>query len=170
MVGMIDRTIRRETDADIPGIHALITAAFAEVADSDGREAAIVDALRDDDALALSLVAVEGVETLGHVAVSPVRIEDGTGGWFGIGPVTVAPHRQGGGLARALLESTLARLTEGGAGGVVVFGEPDFYAHFGFERVPGLDYPGAPEGYFQALRITDSQFPSGLVHYHPAFG
>lgn len=176
---MDNRTIRRETDADITGIHALITSVFAGVDPTDpaypgtlswaGREAAIVEKLRDDDSLSLSLVAVQGLDILGHIAASPVRITDGTGGWFGIGPVSVAPAHRGSGLGTALLSHAVNALQEGGAGGVVAIGNPEFYTRFDFTAVPELSLPGAVSEHFLARRLRDSHFPQGAVAYHPAF-
>ncbi|GAB3942899.1 GNAT family N-acetyltransferase [Corynebacterium tapiri] len=162
-------TIRRETDADISAISQVTNAAFAEVEYSSGTEAEIVEKLRDSDNLAVSLVAVAGPDIVGHVAMSPVRIEDGTGGWFGLGPVSVHPTHQNQGIGSALVEAALQALREGLAGGVVVLGEPRFYQRFGFAKAERLTYPGAPAQYFTALRLCDSRYPAGDVTYHPAF-
>lgn len=163
-------TIRRETDADIPAIDDIITTAFAGVEHSDQTEAEIVRRLRDADALSVSLVAVVDGEIVGHVAVSPVAIEDGTGGWFGLGPIAVAPDIQGKGIGSLLMNEALAALERGEAGGVVVLGDPDYYQRFGFVQTEQLTYPGPPPEYFRARKITDSRFPSGVVQYHAAFG
>ena len=86
--------IRAETSADVPVIHALTAAAFVGVAHSDQTEPFIVDALREAEALSLSLVAVDGERVVGHVAISPVEIDGVVGGWFGLGPISVLPSEQ----------------------------------------------------------------------------
>lgn len=167
---MSNVTIRRETDADISMISMLITEAFAGLDYSNQSEARIVEELRDDNALAVSLVAVVDARVVGHIAVSPVTIDDGTGGWFGLGPISVSPDVHGRGIGSKLIEHALTALQEGGAGGVVVVGDPHFYARFGFVRTEFLGIAGGLEDeYLRARRIVDSRFPTGDVHYHPAF-
>ncbi|MGP6174014.1 GNAT family N-acetyltransferase [Corynebacterium sp. A21] len=161
--------IRPETPTDIPGIRAVIEQAFAELEHSDGSEPAIVDKLRDDAALHLSLVAETAAGVVGHVAISAVSIGDGRGDWFGLGPISVHPDLQGGGIGSALMRAALAQLRAAGAGGVVLLGEPAYYHRFGFEVVPGLTYPPAPAEYFMALLLNDTTFPQGVVEYHAAF-
>lgn len=163
-------TIRRETDADISAISTIVTEAFAGLDYSDQSEARIVEKLRDDNSLSVSLVAVTDLQIVGHVAVSPVTFDDGTGGWFGLGPVSVSPDFHGRGIGSLLIEHALDALREGGAGGVVVIGDPSFYSRFGFVRTEFLGYPGdIDDDFLRALRLGDSRFPSGNVHYHPAF-
>ena len=84
-------TIRPETDADHAQIAVVTNAAFVEVEHSDGSEVQIVDKLRQDGDLALSLVAEDGERIVGHVAVSPVTISDGSEDWYGLGPISVLP-------------------------------------------------------------------------------
>lgn len=160
-------TIRAETVTDAPAIRALTEAAFADAPHRSGQEAAIVEALRDAGKLTLSLVAEEG-GIVGHVAVSPVSVA-GAEGWFGLGPVSVAPEMQGRGIGAALIGAALARLQDQGAGGCVVLGDPGYYARFGFAAVPGLRLDGVPPVYFTALRFRGA-LPQGAVVYHPAFG
>lgn len=162
-------TIRRETDADIPAIADIVTAAFAEVEQSDQTESRIVEQLRDDNALSVSLVAVVDTRIVGHVAASPVSFDDATGGWFGVGPVSVAPESQGHGVGTALMEHVIAALREGGAGGAIVVGEPAFYVKLGFAHTEFLSYQNVSDKYLLAQRLGDSRFPTGQVHYHPAF-
>lgn len=163
-------TIRRETDADIQAITDVVTAAFAEVELSDQTEAGIVEKLRDDNALSVSLIAVVDMQIVGHVAASPVRFDDATGGWFGIGPVSVAPEAQRMGVGTALMNRVVEALREGGAGGAVIVGDPDFYIRLGFAHTEFLTYEGVPDRNLLAMRLSDSRFPTGQVHYHPAFG
>lgn len=162
-------TIRPETDADHAQIAVVTSAAFAEVEHSDGSEVQIVDRLRQDGDLALSLVAEDGERVVGHVAVSPVTISDGSEHWYGLGPISVLPAHQREGVGLRLMQRAIADMRAMGARGIVLLGEPAYYSRFGFEHDPQLTYPGPPAEYFQRL-VFEGEAPSGTVSYAPAFG
>ena len=162
-------TIRPERAGDEAAIHGVVAAAFDGHPHSDGSEPGIVDALRADGDLAISLVAEEGGAIVGHVAFSPVSVSDGSQGWFGLGPAAVDPARQGEGIGTALIERGLDLLRDRGAAGCVVLGDPAYYARFGFAHDPALTYPGPPPEYFQRLVIGNSG-AQGVVAYAGAFG
>jgi putative acetyltransferase len=160
--------IRAESLSDVAAIHGVTQRAFNGAPHSDGSEPHIISALRDAGALAMSLVAeVDGV-VVGHVAVSAVTITDGTAAWYGLGPISVEPGRQGQGIGSLMMRAALHRLTELGAAGCVVLGDPAYYSRFGFVARPSLVYPGVPPEYFMALSFGASQ-PQGEVAYHAAF-
>lgn len=161
--------IRPERAGDERAIHEIVQAAFDGHPHSDGSEPAIVDALRADGDLTISLVAEDGGKIVGHVAFSPVAISDGSEGWFGLGPVAVAPQRQRKGIGAALIERGLALLRERDAAGCVVLGDPAYYGRFGFTHDPALTYPGPPPEYFQRL-VMGASSASGVVTYAHAFG
>ena len=162
-------TIRPERVGDRSAIQGVVAAAFDGHPHSDGSEPGIVDALRADGDLAISLVAEEGGAIVGHVAFSPVSVSDGCQGWFGLGPAAVDPVRQGEGIGTALIERGLDLLRDRGAAGCVVLGDPAYYARFGFAHDPALTYPGPPPEYFQRLVIGNSG-AQGVVAYARAFG
>ncbi|MBY6218839.1 GNAT family N-acetyltransferase [Qipengyuania aquimaris] len=162
-------TIRPETDADHAQIAVVTNAAFVEVEHSDGSEVQIVDKLRQDGDLALSLVAEDGERIVGHVAVSPVTISDGSEDWYGLGPISVLPVHQREGVGLRLMQRAIADMRAAGARGIVLLGEPAYYSRFGFEHDPQLVYPGPPAEYFQRL-VLEGEAPSGTVSYAPAFG
>ncbi|HEY7644997.1 MAG TPA: N-acetyltransferase [Hyphomicrobiales bacterium] len=160
--------IRDETLADLPAIRSVVTAAFQDAPHSGGNEAAIVDALREAGALAVSLVAEDEGAVVGHVAFSPVIINGQDIGWYGLGPVAVLPGKRQRGTGEALIKAGLARIEERGARGCVVLGDPAYYRRFGFRSDPDLRFADAPAAYFQRL-VIDGEPPSGVVGYHPAF-
>lgn len=166
---MPETIIRDEREEDAGAIRAVTLAAFAGMPYSQQTEAAIVEALRAADALAVSLVAVEGGEIVGHVAFSPVTVEaEAAPGWFGVGPLSVRPDRQRRGVGTALMRAGLARLADAGAKGCVLVGDPGYYRRFGFKASSSLRYPDLPAEYFQVLALAP-QAPSGTVAFHPAF-
>jgi putative acetyltransferase len=158
-----------ENGADACAIRALKDAAFRNAPHSSGTEAAIIDALRDAGVLTLSLVAKSEGHIVGHVAFSPVTINGKSGGWFGLGPVSVEPARQRRGIGQALILDGLERLKASGAQGCVLLGDPAYYQRFGFVSDPRLRYGDVPPEYFQRLSFTGVA-PSGEVAYHPGFG
>lgn len=160
--------LRDETTADIPAIRALVTRAFAPVVYSSQTEAAIVDALRERGRLSVSLVAEDGSEIVGHIAFSPVTIDGADLGWYGLGPIAVAPERQGQGIGHALMDEGLAAIRALGASGCVLLGEPAYYGRFGFVADSRLTLPGVPAEYFQAL-LFQEDMPSGEVAYDEGF-
>ncbi len=163
-------TIRHEAAGDEAAIHALTAAAFHDMPHSDGREAEIVDRLRSEGALALSLVAENADRAIiGHAAFSRVTISDGSADWYALGPVSVIPTVQQTGIGTQLIEIGIEELQGGGARGIVLLGDPDYYRRFGFEHDPALRYPGPPPQYFQR-RILSGDAPGGTVSYAPAFG
>lgn len=164
----MDLAIRNETPSDVRQIEAVTMAAFRDAAHTSHTEHLIVDALRRCGQLAVSLVAVADEELVGHIAVSPIVITDGTPGWFGLGPLSVLPTHQGRGIGSGLAREALRLLRERGARGCVVLGEPAYYGRFGFVVDPDLVLPGVSAEYFQAIRFGHSQ-PRGTVTYHAAF-
>lgn len=161
--------IRSETENDADAIGALTTLAFNTMKYSVGTEAAIVAALRESGALTLSLVAVEGEKIIGHVAFSPITINGEDKNWFGLGPVSVAPERQGKGIGSALIGEGLRRLLKLGANGCVLMGEPNYYGRFGFRSDPALTYGSEPSPYFQRLVLKGAP-PRGEAAFHESFG
>ena len=160
--------IRSETPADREEIEALTASAFLNAPHTSHTEQYIVAALRSAGKLSVSLVAEADGGLIGHVAISPVSISDGTPGWFGLGPISVLPQYQRQGIGSRLMREALRILSERGASGCVVLGEPEYYGRFGFRADPNLILPGVPAEYFQALPF-DSSRPRGTVTYHEAF-
>lgn len=162
--------IRLEDDGDHSAIAEVTARAFAGVEHSDQTEPEIIARLRADDALTISLVAVEKGALIGHVAFSPVTINRAHDGWFGLGPVSVEPGHQATGIGSALIRTGLEQLRARGAAGCVVLGDPAYYSRFGFQRDQGLRYEGAPPEYFMRLNLGANETPMGRVDYALAFG
>ena len=160
--------IRPEQPADARAISLLTATAFLTAQHSSGTEAQIVERLRNSGGLLLSLVAEDAGEIIGHVAFSSVRIGGEWQNWVGLGPVSVAPSAQQGGVGSALIRDGLARMRAGGHAGCVVLGEPGYYTRFGFAATPGITYPGVPAEYFMAQGFAGA-LPQGEVAFHPAF-
>ena len=160
--------IRPEQPGDAEVISRVTELAFRTAPHADGTEHRVVEALRAAGRLSVSLVAETDGTVVGHVAVSPVTIADGTTGWFGLGPISVVPERQGAGIGSQLMKGALGALRELGAAGCVVVGDPGYYSRFGFRAEPSLVFPGVPPEYFQAA-LFNNHLPSGAVSYHEAF-
>jgi len=167
--------IRKEQPTDIDAIHDVTTAAFLNAPHTDHTEQFIVKALRQSGMLTISLVAEEQSKVeeqgkiLGHVAVSPVIISDGTKDWYGLGPISVRPDQQGKGIGSLLMNAAIEQLKHINAKGCVLLGDPDYYQRFGFEPKAGLVLPDVPPEYFQALVIEEGKLPQGEVTYHKSF-
>ena len=160
--------IRDETTLDVEAITALTEAAFRDAPHTSHTEQHIVNALRRAGQLTLSLVAEQDGVVVGHVALSPVTVSDGTPGWYGLGPISVLPQLQGRHIGASLVHAAMDGLRATGAAGCVLVGDPAYYTRFGFRPVPGLVYPGIPPEFFLVLAFG-SRLPQGTVHYHAAF-
>lgn len=160
--------IRDERPGDTAAIHALTRAAFLDAPHSSHTEQFIVDALRAADALSVSLVAEDARGIVGHIALSPVTLSDGSAQWYGLGPISVAPAQQHQGIGSALMHAAIDALQQRAAAGCVVLGDPAYYGRFGFEADPRLRLPGIPAEYFQARRLRGDS-PDADVRYHAAF-
>jgi len=160
--------IRDETQADMDGIRDVTIAAFKTLAISQHTEQFVIEALRAAKSLTVSLVAEVDGRVVGHIAFSPVTLSDGTGNWYGLGPVSVLPDYQRQGIGKALIEEGLSQLKGLKAQGVCLVGHPDYYKKFGFRNAPGLVLEGVPPEVFFALSF-DGSIPQGSVTFHAAF-
>ncbi|HGN0543785.1 TPA: GNAT family N-acetyltransferase, partial [Pseudomonas aeruginosa] len=164
--------LRHETPDDISAIEAITVAAFADAPHTSHTEQFIVHALRAANELTLSIVAEEHGQVVGHVALSPVTITDNHGrraeGWYGLGPISVLPQRQGQGIGSRLMEQALSELRAMRAAGCVLLGDPAYYGRFGFQAHAGLQLPGVPPDYFMALALHGSVL-EGIAQYSDAF-
>ena len=161
--------IRTETSLDIDEISRITYAAFLGKFSDHPTEHLIVSGLREAGALSLSLVAEVDGKIVGHVAFSPVTVNDIFIDWYGLGPISVAPGYQKQGIGSKLIREGLTRLRELGARGCVLEGSPAYYQRFGFKPIPGLTYHASPAPeFFMALPFGED-VPLGKVEYHRAF-
>lgn len=159
--------VRPERSGDAAAIHAVVAAAFP-TAD----EAALVDRLRADGDLVLSLVAEAEGAIVGHVAFSRLGIdhEGMRHDAVALAPVAVLPAQQCKGIGSALIERGLQILKERGETLVFVLGEPAYYGRFGFDAAEAEPFACPYAGsHFQVLRLSDNSPLSGRVQYAAAF-
>lgn len=160
--------LRAEHPDDEPSISRVIELAFENHPYSDHTEARIVERLRAAKALAVSLVAVECSEVVGHVACSPVSIGGVDSAWFGLGPLAVRPDLQGRGIGSALVRASIDLLKATNAEGICLVGEPSYYQRFGLQACADWSYPGLPATHFLVLLLRPPT-QTGVVRYHQAF-
>lgn len=165
----MDITVRPETAADIPAIWQVNQQAFDAPAEAD-----LVDALRTQGYVRLSLVAVVEAQVVGHVLFSrlPIAGSAGSVAALALAPVAVLPEFQRQGIGSQLIEAGLKQCTEQGERIVIVLGEPAYYGRFGFSAklAEPLQSPYAGR-YFQALELAPGalQGITGAVEYPPPF-
>jgi putative acetyltransferase len=162
--------IRPEREDDHAAIRAVNEAAFG------GREEAdLVEALRADGAVLLSLVAEVDGQVVGHVLFGRMSIETSTGDVpaVALAPMAVVPGHQRQGIGSQLIPSGLDQLRSLGERIVIVVGHAGFYPRFGFssETARLLDAPFHRES-FMALELAPGALDDvrGRVRYPVAFG
>jgi putative acetyltransferase len=160
--------IRPETPADHAAIREIHIAAFANHPFSHQTEHLIVEELRADGALTLSLVAEMDGRVVGHIAFSPVTIDGKDCGWLGLGPIGVLPALQRQGIGTGLMNEGLRTIRASGAKGCALVGPPEYYHRFGFRHIPSLQMHGVPPEVVLCLPMSED-VPAGDIAHHPAF-
>ena len=163
-------TIRAEEPEDVEVIHSIHQSAFPTEA-----EARLVDRLREERKLALSLIAEVNHRVVGHVAFSPVSVDSPSSGnqGLGLGPVAVRPECQGKGIGEQLITRGVEDSRREGYSFIVVLGEPEYYARFGFRRgsLFGLGNEYGVDDPFMVLGLRPDGLPKapGVVRYVKLF-
>ena len=155
--------IRDEEPADIEAIHALVAAAFGSAG-----EAGLVDQLRRDGDLAISLVAAEGSTLFGHIAFSRMVAPFPA---LGLAPLAVRPARQKQGIGAGLIAAGLSRAETAGWRAAFVLGDNAYYEKFGFDPALAAGFTCVYAGPHLMARAFNGALPvtTGPVAYAPAF-
>lgn len=113
----------------------------------------------------LSFAVTDDVSVIGSIQCWPVAVADAP--LILVGPVAVAPDRQGQGLGHRLMQAMLRAVRPGDAP-MVMIGDPEYYGRFGFDTsgTGGWTLPGPWEP--QRLLLRN---PYGAVlHRNAAVG
>ncbi|MEN6368789.1 MAG: N-acetyltransferase [Thermotogota bacterium] len=165
--------VRAELSGDIAAVRRVNDRAFGRAA-----EGAVVDQLRDACPDAVSLVADEDGEILGHVFFSPVLVTRDGGvvrEGMGLGPLAVAPERQRQGIGSALVRAGVDILRDRGCPFVLVIGHPSYYPRFGFTLASGRglvpQWDGIPDEAFRVLVLDERAMAgvTGVASYRSEF-
>lgn len=129
--------IAPETAADAPAIEALVLAAFGP-----GRFAKTAERLREGiEARPVGFVVREtDGDLVGSVRLWPVTV--GTTPALFLGPIAVNTASRRAGLGADLVRACLDHADAAGAPGVLLVGDPEYFARFGFGPAPGATLPG----------------------------
>jgi putative acetyltransferase len=147
-----------------------------EQAFGESLEARLVDSLRANEAVLVSLVAVAGKQIVGHILFSPVQLGSGESllEGAGLGPMSVLPDFQRMGIGSRLIEEGIQKMQQMGSPFIVVLGHPNYYPRFGF--VPASRFGikcqwDVPEGVFMIVPLDQQRCErtSGLARYRDEF-
>ncbi|MFI5889708.1 GNAT family N-acetyltransferase [Actinoplanes sp. NPDC051513] len=150
--------LRNEQPRDGEAVGSLHRTAFG--GEHGGTVAQLVDALRRDDPGALSLVAEEEGQIVGHIMFSRALLDAPRRlvAVQSLSPLAVAPPWQRRGIGTALIRAGLQRLDEQGVPLVFLEGDPRYYSRAGFRpagdtgfRKPSLRIPDAA---FQVVKLS----------------
>ncbi|UCE79592.1 MAG: N-acetyltransferase [Nitrospiraceae bacterium] len=126
--------IRKEKETDRDQITQLHYQVFNEP-----EEGTIVDNLRKNNNLTISLVYEIDGNIVGHIAYSPVYKEQEIIG-LGLAPIAVLPEYQNQGIGSALIRYGNSVALSIGYKKIFVLGLPDYYSRFGFHMARKYNY------------------------------
>ena len=146
-----------------------------EVAFERSDEADLIDRLRQEGVVLLSLVAELDSQIVGHIMFSRMTVETAQGpvAAVSLAPMAVLLDRQRRQIGSQLVRRGLTTLRERGERIVIVLGHKEYYPRFGFtpENARYLASPFPPEA-FMALQLVNGALDGlrGTVKYPSAFG
>jgi putative acetyltransferase len=163
--------IRQETKNDHKAIRELNNGAFGST-----EESYLIDRLRTDSLVLLSLVADDGGEVIGHILFSRILIEQ-PGKQPPIAAVALAPMcvssvHQKRGVGGALIQQGLRILKQKGETIVFVLGHNKYYPKFGFTPELAARFKSEHSGgNFFAVELQPgwAAGKSGTIRYPEAF-
>ena len=155
--------IRAETPEDRTAISSLIERAFGRA-----DEARLVDDLRRDGDVSLSLVATEGRQIIGHVLLSRMTAPFSA---LGLAPLAVDENYRGRGVAAALIQAAIEEARAMQISAIFVLGNPTYYGRFGFRAHLAKGFVSPYAGpYLQVCPLIDPlPETAGQIAYAPAF-
>jgi putative acetyltransferase len=162
--------IRAEQPRDRDQIRTVTESAFGRADEAD-----LIDRLRAEGVVLLSLVAELSGKIVGHILFSRMTVETAKGpvAAVSLAPMAVLPDHQNRQIGSQLIRHGLARLTEQGERVVIVLGHEHYYPRFGFSSAKArpLASPFPPEA-FMALELAAGALAGieGAVKYPAAFG
>lgn len=147
-----DIIIRRGTPSDYDAVEHLTREAFWNVYRPGCTEHYVVHVLRNDPAFVpeLDLVMERNGQLIGHVMYMRAKITADDGRELPVmtfGPISIHPDFQRRGLGKRLLDESMERARELGAGALCIEGNIAFYGKSGFvvAGTRGIRYHGEPE-------------------------
>ena len=151
--------IREENELDLNQISEIHNQAF-----NGSEEAKIVENLRKNKNLTISLVCEIDRKVVGHIVYSPIYFEDKIIG-IGLAPVAVLPSFQKQGIGSRLIENGNRVAFSKGFQKILVLGDPAYYARFGFQNAKKYNYFSKfdPEGkHFMILEKDVEYMPEKI--------
>lgn len=158
--------LRGELASDAQQVRALLEASFPGYG-----EAILVDRLRSDGDIVLSLVAEDGGVAVGYIAFSRLIVEsrDARFPAVALAPIAVYPEYQQQGVATRLVQEAHACLAALGETLSVVVGEPHFYGRFGYSNRRVASFRSEYQSpYLMGLSFGAAPW-DGRLRYAPAF-
>jgi putative acetyltransferase len=159
--------IRAELADDAAAIRGVLISAFPGPAEAD-----LVERLRADRELVLSLVAELEGTVCGYVAFPRLVVESAGEGVdsAGLAPLAVSPQSHRRGVGSLLVREGLRLLDAQGLSLVFVLGDPAYYARFGFDLAAARSFDSPYSGtHFMVLRLSENAPRGGKVRYPAAF-
>jgi putative acetyltransferase len=159
-------TIRAERPTDRTALRRVLLSAFPTAQEAD-----LVDRLRRNGRLTISLIAESSGEMVGQVAFSAVTIGGRPADGVGLAPLAVRPEWQRHGIGAQLVRAGVAACERASVGFIVLLGEPQYYRRFGFITASdmGLSNEYGADDAFMVLELTPRSAKPGGVRYAPEF-
>jgi putative acetyltransferase len=144
-------------------VHALVEVAFGRRA-----EAGLVDRLREDGSVVLSLVALDDNVIVGYILLTRMEAPFTA---LGLAPLAVRPDRQRAGIGSRLVSAALDRVRAAGWQAVFVFGDPGYYGRFGFDAALARGFSSPYAGPHLMVLALTGQLPvsAGAIAYARPF-
>ena len=164
-----NNTIRLETKDDYRAVENLTREAFWNVYRPGCMEHYVLHCYRDDPAFVpeLDFVMELNGELIGQVIYvrSEIDCDDGTKvPIMTFGPIGIAPAYKRQGYGKKLLDYSMEKAKEMGAGALAITGNIDFYGKSGFvpAKTKGVRYADDPEADYFLIRELTPGFLDGI--------
>jgi putative acetyltransferase len=154
--------VRTESPDDRSAVREVVVEAFGGAQESE-----LIEDLRRNGSLAVSLVAEIDGRVCGHVALSHLKSPSRT---LALAPLAVANTSRRQGVGAALIRRAIDIAKLEGSEMILVLGDPAYYRRFGFTAEAAAPFPSPYAGaHFMALKLADVEIAAAPVIYDDAF-